>query len=190
MKCCDSRDAYKVFDWLSDRDLVSWGADGVYLEIRDGGVVIDPTTFVVVLKACFGELVFWGFRFMGFFKWGLIVMWFLEVCCCICLRNVKDWKSRVLDKMPEKNWVLSWSVLIASCIQISEFFLGLYLFRQMQINGIGVSKSVYALVFSDNVKMYLHWVFGSQMHGHTMKENFGSDIIVGTATLDMCWKCG
>lgn len=237
VKCCNLKYAYKVFDGMSERDVISWNAmvfgyatvgdmveaqlmfdamperdvvswnslvsgylqNGsfgkavdVFLEMRKGGVVIDPTTFAVVLKACLGlENYFLGVQIHGVvvrmgFDCDVVTGSALLDMYAKC-KKLKE-SIHVFNEMPKKNWV-SWSALIAGCVQNREFFMGLNMFKEMQIEGIGVSQSIYASVFRSCADVS-SLSFGSQMHGHTIKANFGSDIIVGTATLDMYSKCG
>ncbi|KAK9272083.1 hypothetical protein L1049_002452 [Liquidambar formosana] len=90
-------------------------------------------------------------------------------------------------EMPEKNWV-SWSAIIAGCVQNDELIGGLALFKDMQRAGVGVSQSTYASIFRSCAGLSALRL-GSQLHAHALKTDFGSDVIVGTATLDMYAKC-
>ncbi|XP_024975735.1 pentatricopeptide repeat-containing protein At3g02330, mitochondrial [Cynara cardunculus var. scolymus] len=198
--------AQMMFNLMPQRDVVSWNSlisgylqNGscwksieVFMQIQREGVGLDATTFAVVLKACLG-LEDYG---LGVQIHGLVVrMGFVHdvvagsatVDMYAKCKKLKESLS-FFDEMPVKNWV-SWSALIAGCVQNDEFLGGLKLFKNMQKNGFGVSQSTYASVFRSCAGLSA-LRFGSQLHAHSLKMNFGSDTIVGTATLDMYAKCG
>ncbi|KAJ9564088.1 hypothetical protein OSB04_000054 [Centaurea solstitialis] len=198
--------ARKMFDVMPEKDIVSWNSlvsgylrNGmfwesveVFVRVRREGLEVDATTFAVVLKACLG-LEDYGF---GVQVHGVVVrMGFVHdvvaasatVDMYAKCRKLEE-SLRFFDEMPVKNWV-SWSALIAGCVQNDEFLNGLELFKKMQKNGVGVSQSTYASVFRSCAGLS-ELRFGSQLHAHSLKMNFGSDTIVGTATLDMYAKCG
>lgn len=199
--------AQMIFDEIPARDVVSWNSlvsgylqNGscwkcveVFMWIRKEGVRIDATTFAVVLKACLGlEDYGLGVQLHGLIvRTGFVndvVAGSATVDMYAKCRKLEE-SVRFFDEMPVKNWV-SWSALIAGCVQNDEYFDGLRLFKDMQKEeGLGVSQSLYASVFRSCAGLSA-LRFGSQLHGHSLKMNFGSDTIVGTATLDMYAKCG
>ncbi|KAI3813282.1 hypothetical protein L1987_18002 [Smallanthus sonchifolius] len=197
--------AQMMFDTMPERDVVSWNSlisgylqNGncwrsveVFMRIRREGVGLDATTFAVVLKACLG-LEDYG---LGVQIHGLVVQtgFVHDVVAGSATVDMyakcKKLKESVsfFNEMPVKNWV-SWSALIAGCVQNDELLAGLELFKSMQREGLGVSQSTYASLFRSCAGLAA-LNFGSQLHGHSLKMNFGSDLIVGTATLDMYAKC-
>ncbi|XP_050227564.1 pentatricopeptide repeat-containing protein At3g02330, mitochondrial [Mercurialis annua] len=195
------------FDDMPMRDVVSWNSMisgflqngecgksiGVFLEMgRLREVRFDETTFAIVLKAC---SVVQG-RCLGVQVHGLVVrMGFVnDVITGSALLdmyakcNSLDDSLWVFGEIPVKNWVC-WSAMIAGCVQNEEHIEGLELFNEMQKGGIGVSQSIYASVFRSCAGLSA-MKLGAQLHGHALKLAFGSDIVVGTATLDMYAKCG
>ncbi|KAM7487022.1 hypothetical protein LguiA_003031 [Lonicera macranthoides] len=194
-----------MFDTMPERDVISWNSlisgylqNGsycksldVFVQMGKEGVALDRTTFAVVLKACLGledydlaiqvhgKVVRMGFDLDVVTGSAIVDMY--AKC-----KKLKD-SIHFFDEMTEKNWV-SWSALIAGCVQNDEYFSGLELFKKMQKEGVGVSQSTYASVFRSCAGLSALRL-GSQLHGHAFKRNFGSDIIVGTATLDMYAKC-
>nr|XP_043605912.1 pentatricopeptide repeat-containing protein At3g02330, mitochondrial [Erigeron canadensis]XP_043605913.1 pentatricopeptide repeat-containing protein At3g02330, mitochondrial [Erigeron canadensis] len=198
--------AQMMFDLIPDKDVVSWNSlvsgysqNGsfwesveVFIRIRREGVGLDAATCAAVLKACSGlEDCRLGVQIHSL----VIRMGFLyDVVVGSATANMYA-KSKMLkesirffDEMPFQNWV-SWSTLIAGCAQNDEFFDALKLFKDMQKEGLGVSQSTYASLFRSCAGLSA-LRFGSQLHAHSLKMNFGSDIIVGTATLDMYAKSG
>ncbi|KAL3525805.1 hypothetical protein ACH5RR_014177 [Cinchona calisaya] len=197
--------AQSFFDLMPERDVISWNSlisgylqNGDYrkpVEIFVGmqreRVAFDRTTFAVILKACSG-LEDYG---LGVQVHGIVVKVGLDydVVTGSALIDMYG-KCKSLDEcfqffseLPEKNWV-SWSAAIAGCVQNDELVGGLKLFREMQREGLGVSQSTYASVFRSCAALS-EVRLGSQLHGHAIKNDFGYDVIVGTATLDMYGKC-
>ncbi|CAN0924592.1 Pentatricopeptide repeat-containing protein At3g02330, mitochondrial [Linum grandiflorum] len=198
--------ARELFDEMPARDVVSWNsmisgflqngehgkAIDVVLEMGRSDVKYDRTTFAVALKVCAGlEDCFVGVQLHGLaVQLGLVsdvytgsAMLDMYAKC-----NRLDDSLKVFREIPEKNWV-SWSAMIAGFIQNNRLFEGLELFNDMQRTGIGVSQSIYATVFRSCAGLSALDV-GSQFHCHSIKSDFGADVIVGTATLDMYAKCG
>ncbi|XVE78612.1 hypothetical protein DITRI_Ditri13aG0160100 [Diplodiscus trichospermus] len=198
--------AKRYFDDMPEKDVVSWNSlvsgylkSGkslksieVFVEMGRVGVGFDRTSFAVVLKSC---------AVLEEFDVGIQVH-----CIAVKIAFDKDvftgsalvdmyGKCKRLDdsirffyQMPEKNWV-SWSAVIAGCVQNDKFIKGVELFREMQREDIGVSQSAYASVFRSCAGLSAYRS-GMQLHGHALKTNFATDIIVGTAILDMYAKCG
>lgn len=198
--------AQMMFDLIPHRDVVSWNSlisgylqNGscwksieVFIRIRREGVELDATTFAVVLKACLGlEDYGLGVQIHGLVvRLGFVHDVVVGSATVDMYAKCKKLKESVsfFSEMPVKNWV-SWSALIAGCVQNDEFLDGLKLFKNMQTEALGVSQSTYASLFRSCAGLSALSV-GSQLHGHSLKINFGSDTIVGTATLDMYAKCG
>ncbi|KAF2313717.1 hypothetical protein GH714_012857 [Hevea brasiliensis] len=198
--------ARNFFIGMPQRDVVSWNSmisgflqNGecrksieFFVDMGRSGIGFDRTTFAVVLKACavleegaVGIQVHGLVIRMGFDNDVITGSALLDMYAK-CKRL--DDSRRVFGEIPEKNWV-SWSAMIAGCVQNDQYMEGLELFSEMQKAGIGVSQSIYASVFRSCAGLSA-LKLGSQFHGHALKCDFGLDIIVGTATLDMYAKCG
>ncbi|KAK4338648.1 hypothetical protein RND71_043135 [Anisodus tanguticus] len=168
-----------------------WKSIQVFLEMGRDGIGYDRTTFAVILKACSGVE---DFR-LGVQVHGLVVKLGLATDVVTGSAMVDMYsKCKRLDEsicffneMPEKNWV-SWSALIAGSVQNNDFANGLHLFKNMQRERVGVSQSTYASAFRSCAGLS-DLKLGSQLHGHALKTDFGSDVIVATASLDMYAKC-
>lgn len=197
--------AQSHFDLMPERDVISWNSlisgylqNGnclksleIFVVMGRDGVTYDETTFSVVLKACSGQenyalgrqvhgvVVKLGFE--GDVVTGSAVLDMYAKCKRL------DESLRFFVAMLVRNWV-SWSAVIAGCVQNDELVHGLELFKEMQREGIGVSQSIYASVFRSCAGLSASRV-GCQFHGHAMKSGFGADTIVGTAMLDMYAKC-
>uniref|UniRef100_A0A6N2L0S0 Uncharacterized protein n=1 Tax=Salix viminalis TaxID=40686 RepID=A0A6N2L0S0_SALVM len=204
--CGEMEIARKFFYEMPERDVVSWNSmisgflqNGecrksidVFLEMGRCGVGFDRASFAVVLKACgaleecnvgvqvHGRLVKFGFDSDVVTGSALLGMY-------AKFKRLDD-SLAVFSELPEKNWV-SWSAMIAGCVQNDRNVEGLELFKEMQGVGVGVSQSIYASLFRSCAGLSA-LKLGKELHSHALKSAFGTDIIVGTATLDMYAKCG
>ncbi|KAG2715369.1 hypothetical protein I3843_03G075700 [Carya illinoinensis] len=197
--------ARSFFDTMPERDVVSWNSlisgylqSGDYRESIDifmmmgrMGMVFDETTFAVSLKVCsvmedfvLGTQMHGNALRRGFDN-DLVTGSALINMYAKC-KKLDDSLS-VFHEMPEKNWV-SWSAVIAGCVQNDQFIESFELFKKMQKAGVSVSQSIYASVFRSCAGLSA-FRLGTQLHGHALKADLGSDVIVGTATLDMYAKC-
>ncbi|KAK6928027.1 Pentatricopeptide repeat [Dillenia turbinata] len=203
--CGDMDSAHLVFNLMPERDIVSWNSlisgylqNGdrlkpieLFRKMMDESVVSDRATLAVVLKSCsemqnydfgtqvHGVAVKRGLNYDVVTGSALVNMYGK----CKCLQD----SARLFQETPEKNLV-TWGAIIAAYVQNDQFLGGLQLFKEMQKAGVGVSQSIYASIFRSCGGLSA-LQFGSQVHAHALKANFGSDIIVGTATLDMYAKC-
>ncbi|KAF6165167.1 hypothetical protein GIB67_000751 [Kingdonia uniflora] len=197
--------AHSIFKSMSEPDVISWNSlisgylnnddylesVNVFLQMGKMGMKPDHTTFAVVFKAC-SYLEYYG---LGIQLHGLAVsMGFVyDVVTGSALvdmyakcKSLED-SCRVFSEMPVRNWI-SWSAVIAGCVQNDQLLDSFELFKEMLEEGVGVSQSIYASIFR-SCAGFLALRFGSQMHGHALKNNFSFDIIVGTSILDMYLKC-
>ncbi|KAG8384556.1 hypothetical protein BUALT_Bualt04G0130100 [Buddleja alternifolia] len=197
--------AQSLFDLMPERDVISWNSlisgylqNGnclesvkVFVLMGREDVGYDETTFSVVLKACssledyglgcqvHGVVVKLGFE--GDVVTGSAVLDMYAKCKRL------DESLHFFNEMPVKNWV-SWSAVIAGSVQNDELVGGFELFKEMQREGVGVSQSIYASVFRLCAGLSASGL-GCQLHGHALKNDFGTDTIVGTSMLDMYAKC-
>ncbi|XP_010257871.2 PREDICTED: pentatricopeptide repeat-containing protein At3g02330 [Nelumbo nucifera] len=204
---CGSMDlAQSIFDSMPERDVISWNSlisgylrNGNYREpiifflqmMGQMGMELDRTTFAIILSLCSSlEDYDLGIQIhclavkMGFDS-DVVAGSALVDMYAKCKKLT--YSHQVFQELPERNEV-SWSTMIAGYVQNDQLIDGLELFKEMQRAGIEVSQSIYASAFRlcagiSSLRL------GSQMHGHALKNNFGSDVIVGTAILDMYSKC-
>ncbi|PKA52025.1 Pentatricopeptide repeat-containing protein [Apostasia shenzhenica] len=197
--------ALSLFSEMPVCDVISWNsiisgclqngnlieAAELFLEMRMTGMASDRTTFAIVLKLSSAlEDHAMGTQIHGLvIKVGLdmdVVAGSAVVDMYAKNKNLGD-SYCFFREMPQRNWV-TWSALIGGCAKNEEFICGLELFVEMQREGIPVSQSSYASIFRSCAGLSCLEA-GRQLHGNALKNDFISDIIVGTAILDMYAKC-
>ncbi|XAR51601.1 hypothetical protein NMG60_11006273 [Bertholletia excelsa] len=197
--------AQLIFDSMLEKDVITWNSlisgylqngnhgtsIGIFLQMRRAEIMYDHTTFAILFKACSAlENIDMGIQLHGLavhmgFNFDVVTGSAIVDMYAKCKKLGES--LQFFLEMPEKNWV-SWSAVIAGCVQNDELVSGLELFKEMQKEGVGVSQSTYASVFRSCAGLSALRL-GSQLHAHALKADFGSDSIVATATLDMYAKC-
>ncbi|GAB2272840.1 hypothetical protein Dimus_007659 [Dionaea muscipula] len=198
--------ARSLFELMPVKNAVSWNTlisgysrqgdheevIGMFLALERMGMLFDHITLAVVLKS-FSCLHYYS---MCLLIHGLAVKMgsvndMVTGCALVDMygkcSNVED-SFRFFNEMPERNWIC-WSAIIAGFVQNDKLVDGLQLFREMQRHEIEVSQSTYASVFRSCAGLSARR-YGCQLHGHAIKTDFATDVIVGTAALDMYAKCG
>ncbi|KAL5987495.1 hypothetical protein ACLOJK_035243 [Asimina triloba] len=196
--------AQSIFDEIPGKDVISWNSlisgyqqsgrfqesAEIFLKMRQADMRPDHTTLAVGLKSCSAlEDYYYGSQIHGLaVNMGLdvdVVTGSALVDMYAKCRRLND-SHQLFTEMPERNWV-SWSALIAGYVQNDCLTHGLNLFQEMQGAGVPVSQSIYASVFRSCAGLSA-LDLGCQIHAHALKSDFGSDVIVGTAVLDMYAK--
>ncbi|KAG0476605.1 hypothetical protein HPP92_013446 [Vanilla planifolia] len=197
--------AQDIFKTMPEHDVISWNSmisgyfqNGnlresarFFIKMKRTSIKPDRTTFAIVLKlSSFFEEFEMGIQIHGLVrKMGLD----LDVVTGSALIDMYA-KCGYLDEslsffygMTNRNWV-TWSAIIGGCAQNLQFIVGLGLFLEMQREGIGVSQSSYASIFRSCAGLS-SLEAGRQLHGHATKNNYITDVVVGTSILDMYAKC-
>ncbi|KAJ7534652.1 hypothetical protein O6H91_13G104300 [Diphasiastrum complanatum] len=95
---------------------------------------------------------------------------------------------KVFNKMPDHN-VFSWTAIISAYTEHGQGEEAINLFQQMQQTGIAPDKVVFVVVLKACSRI-ADLEQGKQLHSHIIQSDFESDIIVGSALVDMYAKCG
>ncbi|KAJ6311333.1 hypothetical protein OIU77_013157 [Salix suchowensis] len=95
---------------------------------------------------------------------------------------------KVFDEIPERSMV-SWNIMIGTCVQNGEEEKAIDIFLEMQREGIPcseftISSAVCACAAKGDV------FFCMQLHALAVKAVVDADVFVGTALLDVYAKCG
>eukprot|EP01018_Ginkgo_biloba_P011648 Gb_05123 [translate_table: standard] len=200
-------DARKVFDKISERDVVSWNAMiAGYAEHGHGektlklvcqmkleGMKPDHFTYATVLTGCSvlaaveeGKQVHTQIIKTGFDS-DVCVGNTLAGMYSKCDSSVVD-GFKVFDKMRERN-VISWTEMIAGCVQHGQGEEALQLFEQMRLAGVMPNKFTLASVFGACASS-LSLERGKQVHSYKIKSGTEVDVCVENALVDMYAKCG
>eukprot|EP01018_Ginkgo_biloba_P031291 Gb_27329 [translate_table: standard] len=94
----------------------------------------------------------------------------------------------VFDKMPKRN-VVSWTAMIAGFIQHGHGEAALEIFSEMQEAETKPNQFTFASVLSTCASLAA-LEYGEQVHVHTIKTGFESNVFVGNALVSMYAKCG
>lgn len=205
-KCSAFGAACQVFDKMSDRNVFSWtvmivGAtengfyrDGFeyFSEMRDSGLWPDGFTYSGVLQLCIGldciglgkmvhaHIVIRGFQSHVFVNTSLLNMY-------MKLGKVEE-SGKVFNTMAEHNEV-SWNAVISGFTSNGHHEEAFNYFLKLMKEGltpnvhtfIGVLKAVAKLGDLDK---------GKEVHKSVSRLGMESNILVGTALIDMYSKCG
>ncbi|XP_042484747.1 pentatricopeptide repeat-containing protein DOT4, chloroplastic [Macadamia integrifolia] len=205
-KCKQIKSADKVFDDLSDRDVISWnsiisghitnGLTEVGLEIFSEmqllGVKMNLATMVSVLPACaeMGRL-FLGRALHGY---GIKACYCKEITLnnslvdmyakCVCL----DAAVRVFETMNERS-VVSWTSMMAGYAREGQLSSAIKLFHEMEAEGVKpdlvtVTSILHACASNGSLED------GKNLHDYVRRNNLQPNLFVDNALMDMYAKCG
>ncbi|XP_043715559.1 pentatricopeptide repeat-containing protein At1g08070, chloroplastic-like [Telopea speciosissima] len=191
-------DAKQVFDVCSDRDVVSWNAmiDGY---AKYGKMELALSVFE---KMVCRDVISWNTMINGYSTIG----------------NIEEAK-RLFDEMPEKNvvsWnsmlagyvkfgdieaargifgmmprrdVVSWNAMLACYAQSGRSNDALYLFDEMQVQGIKPTEATMVSLLSACAHLGA-LDLGVRLHKYIDDNKIAINTILGTALVDMYSKCG
>eukprot|EP01018_Ginkgo_biloba_P001270 Gb_03440 [translate_table: standard] len=205
-KCGCIDDAFKVFDKMSQRDVVSWNtmitayaqngyfneALKLFCQMHFAGVDSSSVTIASVLPACanltalqcgkeiHGHTIRTGIESNVFVENAFVTMY----AKCGSLEDAR----RVFDKMSQRDLV-SWTAMIAGYAQNAHCDEALKLFWRMQLADVKVDSVTIASVLSASARLaVLH--HGKGIHNYILKSKHEPDVLVGNALIDMYAKCG
>eukprot|EP01018_Ginkgo_biloba_P016130 Gb_14867 [translate_table: standard] len=201
--CIDS--ACQVFDKMPKRDVVSWTAmitgyvqneheeEALILFYRMllNGIPPDPFTFAIVLKACaslasleYGKQAH-SYLIKAEFKLDVSVENSLIDMYSKC-GNMVD-ARQVFDKMLVRDKV-SWNTIIVGCAQHEHAEETLELFCQMHHAGMKLDDFTFTSILRACSSLGALQQ-GREVHNHTIRTGFISNVFVASALIDMYAKC-
>eukprot|EP01018_Ginkgo_biloba_P025790 Gb_04077 [translate_table: standard] len=163
----------------------------LYYQMQEAGIRPDNFTFPFVLKACairealqegkeiHVDIIRNGFEFDVFVGAALVHMY----AKCGDIENAR----KVFDGMCKRD-VVSWNTLIAGYVQNGYANDALLLFNQMQMADLkpNMATVVSMLPACADLGALQH---GKCIHGYIIRSELESDVLVGTALVDMYAKC-
>lgn len=206
----DVEDAFKVFDRMSERNVVTWTlmitrfmqtgfvreAVDLFVDMILEGLVPDKFTFSGVISACAEmELLSIGKQLHSLsVRLGLVY----DVCvgCSLvdmyakCSKDLSLCDSRKLfERMPEQN-IMSWTSMITGCVQsggLNEEAIRLYL--EMVKGSVEPTYFTLSAVLKACGNL-ADLCMGEQIHAQAMKRGIESINCLGNAVISMYSKCG
>lgn len=205
-KCGNLEDAHKVFDSLSDPDVVTWGAIIVgyaqhghgervlelFETMQQAGVKPGIVAFSAALKACAGK---------GAIKQGQLLH-DLTVRCrfdtdTVLGSSIVDLYAKcerlmdarkIFDRLTHRDLV-AWGTMISGYAQHGRGYDALNLFERMQQESIKPGKITFlsALKACSSLGALIH---GRLLHNEVIRSAFDSDSAIANTLVDMYAKCG
>ncbi|MCL7027924.1 hypothetical protein MKW94_023514 [Papaver nudicaule] len=206
-RCGDTCVARKVFDAISQRDMVSWNsmisgyskmgcsreAVGLYKEMRMAGYEPNEMTLVSLLGACgdLGDLSFGklleglveekGFELNTFIGSSLINMFGK----CGDLESAR----RIFDLMPVKKDPIPWNAMITGYAQNGASDEAITLFHDMISARVEPNKMTLSAVLSACASVGAIDL-GNWVEEYSSTKGYLHDVYIATALVDMYAKCG
>nr|CAD1823469.1 unnamed protein product [Ananas comosus var. bracteatus] len=200
MKCGDVAEGCKVFDWMYERNTVSYnalifgyGQNGnsdeavaLYVDMKRQSLVLDVATFVALLSSCRGHE--WNL-FVHVIKHGFGSDFMVNNALLDALVKVGSTKDALefFDKMGEKT-VVSWTTIISGLSHRGLHSDSIELFKTMCSTEICPNSFTFSSVLN-SCGYLLYLELGRCIHGASLKHGL-MDEFVGSSLLDMYAKCG
>ncbi|XP_031484862.1 pentatricopeptide repeat-containing protein At4g15720 isoform X1 [Nymphaea colorata] len=145
-------------------------------QLQQSSVCKDVATgtaiHAIALKLGYGDLLFLNNHLLNFY------------CKCQLIQNA----HRLFDEMPQRN-VVSWTALMAGYVHCGQGYEALQLFAEAKKGGAWVNAFTFATAI--NACSALADVHdGLKLHGQAEIEGYVSNLVVGSALVDMYGKCG
>ncbi|KAA8519624.1 hypothetical protein F0562_013931 [Nyssa sinensis] len=198
--------ARKLFDELSDRDVISWNsmisgyvANGfaakgleIFKEMLGLGIRVDLATMVSVLAACTNI----GIPLLGraLHAYAIKSRFDREIIFNNTLLDVyakcgdMDGAIQVFENMDERS-VVSWTSMIAGYVREGLSEKAIEIFREMRREGINpdiftITSILHACACGGSLEN------GMEVHNYITENNMQSSLFVSNALMDMYAKCG
>ncbi|KAI5078978.1 hypothetical protein GOP47_0006649 [Adiantum capillus-veneris] len=206
-KCGLLRRAHETFLNLPTRDVVSWNALiggytkdgsaeealGLFEQMQREGISPDAITFSCSLNACGsagarakGQEIHYEIDKMGLLEGDLIVgnaLVDMYVNCGL-LSKAKE----VFDKLPARD-VVSWTTLIAGCVNHEQHEEALQYYEKMEQSGIFPNSVTFVSSLRACGNMGLTDK-GQTLHAEIMRKDLLECDLVGNSLVDLYAKCG
>ncbi|GLJ20600.1 hypothetical protein SUGI_0375140 [Cryptomeria japonica] len=203
LKCGSLEDARKVFDKMSERDVVAWTtiitgyvhngpptqALQLFLEMQEAGVIPNHFTYSTIVSALsslehakwvHGKVIKSGYMSNVFIGSALVDLY--------AKYNAIECAHKVFDKMSERDLVL-WNTVINGYACLGHCEMALKLFCSMKDEGTDPDHFTFSILLRlcATLSVLEH---GKQFHVHAIKSGHEFDAFVASALVDMYGKCG
>lgn len=207
-KCGSLSDAFKVFDQMPERNVVSWtsliagysqngrGVDAIrlYIDMLCSGVMPDQFTFGSIIRACanMSDDVELGRQLHGNVIKSEFGSCLIPLNALISMYNKYDRiadASNVFSRIKTKD-LISWSSMITGFSQQGYELEALSCFKEMISLGVyQPNEFIFGSILSACGSL-LHPQYGRQIHGMSIKFGLGGNLFAGCSLSDMYAKCG
>ncbi|KAH7288105.1 hypothetical protein KP509_31G012200 [Ceratopteris richardii] len=208
VKCGALEKAQDVLWELPVRDIVTWntvivghvhhgeGAQALHCfeQMQHDGLAPNELTFVCILKACSiiksidkGEQIHHGIKRQGLLGNSIMLCNALIDMYGKCNSITKA--QKVFEEMSSRD-IVSWNSLITVYVQNDEYRKALNCFKRMKQNGFSPDSVTFVCLLKacSNIRALKE---GEQIHNEiTRRGLFKKNIVLGTALIDMYFKCG
>ncbi|KFK25048.1 hypothetical protein AALP_AA8G059800 [Arabis alpina] len=126
-------------------------------------------------------------RIFGLMRFRDVVSWTSMVsgyCKCGMIEDARE----MFDEMPHRN-LFTWSIMINGYAKNDCFEKAVELFDVMKREGVVANETVMVSVVSSCAYLGALEV-GERVHEYVVKKNMTVNVILGTALVDMYWRCG
>ena len=205
-KCGNAVEAMKLFNRLPSRNVVSWGAIlTCYMNQEAGFVALelfekmqrehiepDHVALLCILKACGtvqaskeGRIIHEMVVKRGYEKDSNIGNTVVDMYArCGSL----DEACKSFHELQTRN-IVSYGAMIAGYAQFGHGFLALDLYDHMQLNDMEPNKAIFvSIVKACGVAKTI--LEGMLVHGQIIDSSFETDVLIGSALIDMYSRCG
>jgi pentatricopeptide repeat protein len=205
-KCGSIKDAWRVFNKMPSRNVVTWNAmvlghvkcgQGqkaleLFQQMQQEGVQPNSVTFVGVLNACASmialeegrcvhqHIIRCGWDSDVFVGSSLVDMY------AKCGSMEDAWS--VFNKMPSRD-VVTWTAMILGYVQCRQGQKALELFQQMQQEGVRPDSVTFVAVLNACASV-IALEEGRSVHVQIIQNGLDSEVFVGSSLVDMYAKCG
>ncbi|XP_057837805.2 pentatricopeptide repeat-containing protein At4g18520, chloroplastic-like [Cryptomeria japonica] len=205
-KCGSINKAFKLFNRMPTRDVISWNAMiagyaqnrfveralETFNQMQLAGIKPNSTTFATILPACAKKgALEQGMEIHQSIKEGGLLS---DVMVATALVDMYakcgsiDKARELFDRIPQKD-VISWNAMIAGYAQNKFIDEALETFKQMQLACIKPNSTTFASILTACAKMG-DLEQGINIHRSIKNREILSDVTVATALVDMYAKCG
>ncbi|XP_057844185.1 pentatricopeptide repeat-containing protein At5g59600 [Cryptomeria japonica] len=166
-KCASMEDARRVFDQMSQRDVVSWNA--MISGFAQNGRLDEAVCMFEKMPQ--PDVISWNAVIAGYAQNG-----------------DAEKAMKLFQKMPNRDNA-SWNTVIGVCVQGGKSEEALRLFKHMQLEGVKPNPKTFASVLPACGELAA-LELGTEIHQDIVQSGLESEFILQSALMDMYAKCG
>ncbi|XP_021598775.1 pentatricopeptide repeat-containing protein At3g13880 isoform X2 [Manihot esculenta] len=207
-KCGEMRTAQKLFDRMPKSSVISYNilisgyaemgsydkAIGMFSEARMACLKLDKFSYAGVLSACgqtgdleVGKVIHGMAVVCGLVRQVFLTNLFIDMYC----KCGKVDQARLLFESSDGLDIVSWNSLIAGYVRVGAYEETLELLIKMHQTGLSLNSFTLGSAFKACSSNLVNMIdYGKTLHGYTVKLGLNSNVVIGTALVDMYVKTG